>query len=82
MDLMLPPPIKRVIEVVVKFLNRAIYQPRNVSLHSKWVKGKKKRCDSSQSESDSESSEDIVSDLLISSPDVSSMEEEDNELGE
>src|SRR6266436_154765 len=74
-DLTLPPPIKRVIEVAVKFLNQAIYQPRNVSSHSKWVKGKKKRRNSSQSESDSELSEDIVSDSSISSPEVSLTEE-------
>src|SRR5258705_11943240 len=77
-DLTLPPPIERVIEVAVKFLNRAIYQPRNVSSRSKWSKGKKKRRDSSQSESDSESSEDVVSDSSISSPEVSSTDEEDD----
>ncbi len=42
MDLMLPPPMDRVIEVAVKFLNRAMYQPRDVSPRSKWLKSRKK----------------------------------------
>ncbi len=52
-DLTLPLPIDQVIEVAVKFLNRAIYHPRDVSLHSKWKSSKKKRCNSSLSESES-----------------------------
>ncbi len=52
-DLTLPLPIERVIEVAVKFLNRAIYHLRDVSLCLKWKSTKKKRCDSSLSESES-----------------------------
>src|SRR5258706_3150699 len=40
------------------------------------------RSDSLQSESNSELSEDVVSDSSISSPEVSLTEEEDDELGE
>src|SRR5258708_18810260 len=76
-DLTLPLPIEQVIEVAVKFLNRAIYHPRDVSLHSKWKSAKKKRCDSSLSES--ELSDDGASDLSTSSSEdeLSSDKDED-----
>ena len=51
-DLTLPLPIEWVIEVAVKFLNRAIYHPRDISSCSKWKSSKKKRCNSSLSESE------------------------------
>src|SRR5258705_9288055 len=64
-DLTLPPPIEWVIEVAVKFLNKAIYHPRDVSSCSKWKSAKKKRHDSSLSES--ESSDNGASDSSASS---------------
>jgi len=76
-DLTLPLPIEWVIEVAVKFLNRAIYHPRDVSSRSKWKSAKKKRHDSSLSES--ESSDDGASDSSASSSEdeLSSDEDED-----
>ncbi len=80
-DLTLPPPAERVIEVAVKFLDHAIYQPRGVSSRGKWLKSKKKRKDSSESEL--ELSEDEGSDSSASSSDEeSSSEEEDDEIEE
>src|SRR5258708_6054415 len=76
-DLTLPPPIDRVTEVAVKFLNRAIYQPRDVSLRSKWTRSKKKRKDSSSSES--ESSDEMASDSSASSKGEESSDDEDND---
>ena len=76
-DLTLPPPIDRVTEVAVKFLNRAIYQPRDVSLHSKWTRSKKKRKDSLSSES--ESSDEMASDSSASSKGEESSDDEDDD---
>jgi len=76
-DLTLPPPIDRVTEVAVKFLNRAIYQPRDVSLRSKWTRSKKKRKDSSSSES--ESSDEMASDSSASSKGEESSDDEDDD---
>ncbi len=76
-DLTLLPPIEWVIEVAVKFLNRAIYHPRDVSLHLKWKSTKKKRHDSSLSMS--ELSDDGPSNLstLSSEDELLSDEDED-----
>ncbi len=80
-DLTLPPPNKRVTEVTVKFLNQVIYHLREVSMHLKWAKGKKKRRGSLSSES--ESSDNEVSDLSISSSEEElSSEDEDEESEE
>ncbi len=80
-DLTLPPPNERVMEVAVKFLNRAIYHLREVSMHLKQAKGKKKRRGSLSSES--ESSDDEVSDLSVSSSEEElSSEDEDEESEE
>ena len=80
-DLTLPPPNERVTEVTVKFLNQVIYHLREVSMHLKWAKGKKKRRGSLSSES--ESSDNEVSDLSISSSEEElSSEDEDEESEE
>ena len=80
-DLTLPPPNERVMEVTVKFLNQVIYHLREVSMHLKWAKGKKKRRGSLSSES--ESSDNEVSDLSISSSEEElSSEDEDEESEE
>ena len=77
-DLTSPPPADRVIEVAVKFLDRAIYQPRDVSSRSKWImKKKKKRSDSSDSES--ESSDNGASDSSESSAEEEEESEEEDE---
>src|SRR5258708_20361585 len=81
MDLTLPPPFKRVTEVAVKFLNRAIYQLRDVSSRLKWTRSKKKKRDSSYSES--ESLDDMASNSSVSSSEEeASSEEEHDELEE
>ena len=76
-DLTLPLPIDQVIEVAVKFLNRAIYHPRDVSLHLKWKSSKKKRCNSSLSES--ESSDNGASNLSASSSEDKLLSDEDED---
>src|SRR5258708_23735357 len=75
MDLTLPPPMARVIEVAVKFLNRAMYQPRDVSSQSKWVRGKKRR-DSLTSECESDN-EEMDSSALSTEEELSSEDSDD-----
>ncbi len=79
MDLTLPPPMARVIEVAVKFLNRAMYQPRDISLRSKWVRGKKRR-DSLTSESELDDEETDSS--ALSTEEESSSEDSDDGVEE
>src|SRR6266436_4350312 len=55
-DLTLPPSMNRVIEVATKFLNQDVYQPRGYSLHSRSIRGRKKK--RSLVDSDEESSDD------------------------
>src|SRR6266436_2555890 len=76
-DLTLPLLIEWVIEVAVKFLNRAIYHLRDVSLCLKWKSTKKKRCDSSLSES--ESSDNGASDSSASSSEDKLSSDEDGD---
>ena len=80
-DLTLPPPMGRVIEVAVKFLNRAMYQPRDVDSQSKWMRSRRKKRDSSASASDS--LDEAVTDSLASSVvEELSSEEDDDEIEE
>src|SRR5258708_1091296 len=80
-DLTLPLPADKVIEVAVKFLDHAIYQPRDVSSRLKWVMKKKKKRDSS--DSDSESLDNGVSDLSESSvEEEESSDDDDDEVEE
>ncbi len=76
MDLTLPPPMDRVIEVAVKFLNRAMYQLRDVSPRLKWLESRKKRRDSLISES--ELLDDKESDSSVLSIEDKLSSEEDN----
>src|SRR5258708_5262554 len=76
-DLMSLLPADRVIEVAVKFLDHAIYQLRDVSLRLKWVMKKKKKRDSS--DSDSELLDNGVSDLSESSVEEEELSDEDND---
>src|SRR5258705_10747449 len=78
-DLRVPPPMARVIEVAVKFLNQAMYQPRDVSLRSKWVRGKKRR-DSLTSESELDDEETDSS--ALSTEEESSSEDSDDGVEE
>ncbi len=76
-DLTLPPPIEKVMEVAEKFLNHAIYQPRNVSSQMKWEKGRKKKRDVADTES--ESSDDAASDSSATSSEEESSESEEDD---
>src|SRR5260221_10614974 len=76
-DLTSPLPADKVIEVAVKFLDRVIYQPRDVSSRSKWVMKKKKKRDSS--DSDSESSDNGASDLSELSVEEEESSDDDND---
>ena len=76
-DLTLPPPMDRVAEVAEKFLDQAIYHPRDVSSRVKWKSSKKKKRDSSLSESESSDEEESDSSLSSTEDEVSSDEDEE-----
>ncbi len=80
-DLTLPLPMGRVIEVAVKFLNRAMYQPRDVDSRSKWMRSRRRKRDSLASASDS--LDEAVTDSSASSVvEESSSEEDDDKIEE
>ncbi len=64
----------------MKFLNQAIYQPRDVSSQLKLTRSKKKKRDSSYSES--ESLDNVASDLSVSSSEEESLSEEEDDESE
>src|SRR5260370_21536720 len=72
----MPLPMAKVIEIVVKFLNRDMYQPCNIDLCSKLVRGRKKRKEVDLEEDSSEESEEESSSLESEVDSALSLDEE------
>src|SRR5258708_12480569 len=78
-DLTLPLPADKVIEVAVKFLDHAIYQPRDVSSRLKWVMKKKKKRDRSEEHtSELQSPDHLVCRLLLAKQNSSELQSPDH----
>src|SRR5258708_30745364 len=64
-DLTLPPPMHRVVEVANKFLNRDVYQPHDVNLRGRLAKSRKRNRRSEEHTSELQSPDHLVCRLLL-----------------